>query len=78
VNVYGQWIGWVGVDTRGGHLGAPKDALNHMNVYVQFAEQGPGGVTCVVQPHVFDPCLGDDFLPFLPIDVRVDRVSVSA
>jgi hypothetical protein len=32
-------------------------------------------VTCVVQPHVLDSGLAEDFLPFLPIDVRVDRVA---
>jgi hypothetical protein len=54
----------------------PQDVLDHVDVYVQLAEQGSGGVARVVQPHVLDSGLAEDFLPFLPIDVRVDRVAV--
>jgi hypothetical protein len=60
---------------RRGHLGLPKNALNHVDVYVQLAEQRSGRVASVVQPHVLDFGLAEDFLPFLPIDVRVDRVT---
>lgn len=72
----GQWIGWVGVDARRGHLGVPKDVLNHVDVYVQLAEQRSCRVASVVQPHVLNSGLAEDCLPFLPIDVRVDRVTV--
>ena len=67
----GQRIGWVGIDARRGHLGVPKDALNHVDVYVQLAEQRSGRVASVLQPHVLDLGLAEDFLPFLSIDVRV-------
>jgi hypothetical protein len=43
---------------------------------VQLAEQCSGGVARVVQAHVLDSGFAENFLPFLPIDVRVDRVSV--
>ena len=66
----------VGVDAGGGHLGVSQDALYDVDVYVQLAEQRSGGVARVVQPNVFDPGLTEDFLPFPPIDVRVDRVAV--
>jgi hypothetical protein len=66
----------VGVDARRGHLGVTQDALYHVDVYVQLSEERSGGATCVVQPHVLDAGLAEDFLPFLPIDVRVDRVAV--
>src|SRR6266700_3093155 len=69
-------VGWIGVDARRGHLGVPQDALYHVDVYMQFAEQRSGGVARVVQPHVLDPGFAENLLPFLPIDVRVDRVAV--
>jgi hypothetical protein len=72
----GQQVGWVDVDAGGGHLGAPKDALYHVDVYVQFAEEGSGCVARVVEPHVPESGPGENFLPSLPIDVGADRAAV--
>lgn len=54
----------------------PQDALYHVDVHMQLAEQRSGSVARVMQANVSDSCLAENFLPFLPIGVRVSRVAV--